>query len=330
MFIFSPDAKNMEELRDMNLTMSELPLHSFQRDVVLLGEHMSSEVRSYHTLDKLRRQLEAETSVSTTLLNGMLPSNVVQKMRAGEWVPPVKYDNVTICLCDLVNFREICNRIEPDRVVGLLNRLFEVMDYVAQRYNIYKVETAGDKYLCCSGLPEKDKKHALHIANFALAVETALRHIRSPLDGKPLQLRFTISSGSCTAAVVGNMSPRYCLFGDMVLSNSSRHESAKAGTIQCSASTYKLLKDKFLFEEIDGGHDEDKMFWLKNPKDDALDEVVDIDRKLLIQLSKQKTKKIYFKKQHQIIKNGGSDPATSDTRSVVSDDEASVSLVDGI
>jgi len=34
MFILSPDAENITELNQMGLTMSDLPLHSFQRDVV--------------------------------------------------------------------------------------------------------------------------------------------------------------------------------------------------------------------------------------------------------------------------------------------------------
>jgi hypothetical protein len=32
MFILSPDAENITELNQMGLTMSDLPLHSFQRD----------------------------------------------------------------------------------------------------------------------------------------------------------------------------------------------------------------------------------------------------------------------------------------------------------
>jgi hypothetical protein len=46
MLVLSPDAKNVAELTRMGLTMSDLPLHSFQRDAVFLGEHISSEVCS--------------------------------------------------------------------------------------------------------------------------------------------------------------------------------------------------------------------------------------------------------------------------------------------
>ena len=41
MFVLSPDAENIHELSGMGLTMSDLPLHSFQRDVVFLGEHIA-------------------------------------------------------------------------------------------------------------------------------------------------------------------------------------------------------------------------------------------------------------------------------------------------
>ena len=66
---------------------------------------------------------------------------------------------------------------------------------------------------CCSGLPEPNEYHAENVANFALAVAHCVQHIKSPVDGKPIELRIGIHTGSCTSGVVGTMTPRYCLFG---------------------------------------------------------------------------------------------------------------------
>lgn len=68
MFVLSPDADNITELTRMGLTMSDLPLHSFQRDVVFLGEHIASEVRTAHKLDRLSKKLDREKTLSNTLL----------------------------------------------------------------------------------------------------------------------------------------------------------------------------------------------------------------------------------------------------------------------
>ena len=53
----SPNVKNLSELETMNLSMTDLPLHSCQRDAVLLGEHSKSEVKLTNHLDHLHRDL---------------------------------------------------------------------------------------------------------------------------------------------------------------------------------------------------------------------------------------------------------------------------------
>ena len=53
----SPNVKNLSELEGMNLSMQDLPVHSCQRDAVLLGEHSKSEVKLTNHLDQLHRDL---------------------------------------------------------------------------------------------------------------------------------------------------------------------------------------------------------------------------------------------------------------------------------
>ena len=57
MLALFPNVKNLAELEESNLSMVDLPLHSCQREAVLLGEHSKSEVRLTNHLDKLHRDL---------------------------------------------------------------------------------------------------------------------------------------------------------------------------------------------------------------------------------------------------------------------------------
>ncbi|MGK3753255.1 MAG: hypothetical protein ACI8RD_005562 [Bacillariaceae sp.] len=52
-----PNVKNLSELESMNLSMTDLPIHSCQREAVLLGEHSKSEVKLTNHLDLLHREL---------------------------------------------------------------------------------------------------------------------------------------------------------------------------------------------------------------------------------------------------------------------------------
>lgn len=104
--------------------------------------------------------------------------------------------------------------------------------------HVLLVETIGDAYICACGLPIANDNNAELIANFAIAVLHCCKLVLSPLDGQPIQLRIGINSGECSAGVIGNAAPRFCVFGDMV-NTTSRHESTGLpGKIHCSSITY--------------------------------------------------------------------------------------------
>ena len=94
MFVLSPDANNVTELRHMGLTLTDLPLHTCQRDAVFLGEYISHEVNMAHNLDKLSKTLELEKNLSNTLLYNMLPKQIADDLRRGNTVAPEHHDNV--------------------------------------------------------------------------------------------------------------------------------------------------------------------------------------------------------------------------------------------
>jgi len=239
----SPHAKNIEQLRKLKLTLSDLPNFTYQRDAIFLGEHMLSGIRSSHKLDKLSRKLANEHNLSNTLLYSMLPPNVAKILRSGKPFEPAHHDNVTLFFSDVVGFTDMCSNLPPWGIIDMLNRLYTVMDHLATKFNLYKVETIGDAYMCCSGLPNPNTFHAQDVVNFALAVRECVLLVTSPLTGEPIRLRMGIHSGSCMSGVVGSMTPHYCLFGDMI-NTTSRHESTgEPEKIQCSSVTYEKLRN---------------------------------------------------------------------------------------
>ncbi|CAJ1949482.1 unnamed protein product [Cylindrotheca closterium] len=242
LFSLLPEVGNVAELEKMRLTLSDLPLTTSQRDAIFLGEYVTQEAGKAHKLDKLNRKLKYEQRLSNALLYSIIPKGVAEELRKGKSVEPKFHSNVTLFFSDIVGFTQICDLVDPWDVIDMMNQLYSVMDHLVKHFNLYKVETVGDAYMCCSGLPEPSEYHAENVANFALAVSHCVQHIKSPVDGEPIQLRIGIHTGSCTSGVVGTMTPRYCLFGDMV-NTTARHEStAIAGKIHCSSALFGRLK----------------------------------------------------------------------------------------
>ena len=93
---------------------------------------------------------------------------------------------------------------------------FVAFDGVIQRFDVYKVETIGDSYMCISGLPNRNGiEHANQIASMSLEMlfivtTIPIRHIPE----KKLLVRIGVHSGAVVAGVVGITMPRFCLFGD--------------------------------------------------------------------------------------------------------------------
>jgi hypothetical protein len=204
MLILTPDANNLEDLRKMNLTLSDLPVHGAHRDAVFLREHLSTHMSNALKMEKLSKSLAREKA----LLESLLPEHAAAGLRAGKTVEPMLHNNVTFFFSDIVGFTNICEQIYPWDVIGMLNRLYCAMDYLAGKFNLFKVETIGDAYVCCSGLPQADEDHAKNVANFAIAVNHCCKQVLSPLDEASIQLRIGINTGSCASGVVGMTNPR--------------------------------------------------------------------------------------------------------------------------
>ena len=135
MLVLSPDANNLDELRDMRLTLSDLPAHGAYRDAVFLREHLSTQMNNALKMEKLSRSLKREKA----LLEELLPEHAAEDLRKGRTVEPMIHPNVTIFFSDVVGFTNICKNLYPWEVIAMLNRLYSVMDFLAKKFKLFKV-----------------------------------------------------------------------------------------------------------------------------------------------------------------------------------------------
>ena len=137
MLVLSPDANSLDELRDMRLTLSDLPAHGAYRDAVFLREHLSTQMNNALRMEKLSRNLKREKA----LLEELLPEHAAEGLRNGRAVEPMIHRNVTMFFSDIVGFTNICKNLYPWEVIAMLNRLYSVMDFLAKKFKLFKVST---------------------------------------------------------------------------------------------------------------------------------------------------------------------------------------------
>ena len=98
------------------------------------------------------------------------------------------------------------------------------------------------------GLPEPRTDHVEVAAEFAIQMQDEVKSTKNN-EGGEFNVRIGIHTGPAVAGVIGTRKFAYDVWGDTVNTASRMESHGIPGEIQVSEDTYKLLKDKFTFED---------------------------------------------------------------------------------
>ena len=176
-------------------------------------------------------------------LLGMIPKKALKKVRHGE-VYAESFDMVTVFFSDIVGYTNMSSQMQPVEIMKMLNVFFKEADRLAKKHQLYKVETIGDAYMCVGGCPDRcmGAEGAQRVALFALDMIEFVNKFKLE-DGSFLRIRCGLNSGKVVAGVVGITQPHFSLFGDTVNTAARMESTSDEMKIQCSDTTYRLLRD---------------------------------------------------------------------------------------
>lgn len=147
LFLCSPSVSNLDDLRENNLYLSDIPVHDVTRNLILLSEQFQEDrilTKEPEILtDKLQqthRDLAEEKKLTDQLLYSTLPPSVAQELRHKRPAQAEKFEMVTILFSGIVDFENICQNSEPVEIVQLLNNIYTDFDILTDQINdVYKV-----------------------------------------------------------------------------------------------------------------------------------------------------------------------------------------------
>jgi adenylate cyclase len=185
---------------------------------------------------------------SEALLLNILPEVIARELKEKGRVEAKQFKEVTVMFTDFKDFTLITEKLSPAELVAEIDELFKAFDHISSKYNLEKIKTIGDSYMCAGGLPVPNTAHALNVVHAAIDIlQFTQRHFQKrAMEGKEaFEIRIGIHSGPVVAGIVGDKKFAYDIWGDTVNLASRMESSGEAGRINISGSTYALVKDSF-------------------------------------------------------------------------------------
>jgi len=192
--------------------------------------------------------IEEEKRRSDELLLNILPEEVMHELKAYGKTKARNYSMATVLFADIKNFTGISEQLSPDDLIEGLDAYFERFDKVIEKYDIEKIKTIGDAYVCAGGVPTKSVSNPHLVVQAALdfAYEIAKLGRERTAQGKiPFEFRIGIHTGQLVAGVIGLRKFAYDIWGDTVNMAARMQQASDPGKINISGVTYELVKDKF-------------------------------------------------------------------------------------
>ncbi|MBK7959289.1 MAG: adenylate/guanylate cyclase domain-containing protein [Bacteroidetes bacterium] len=178
----------------------------------------------------------------------ILPEEVAEELKAKGVAAAKQFDEVTVMFTDFKDFTKVSEKLSPTELVEEIHTCFKAFDNIITKYNIEKIKTIGDSYMCVGGLPVKNLTHATDVVNAALEMQEFLTNYSREriLRGKEtFEMRIGIHTGTVVAGIVGVKKFAYDIWGDTVNIASRMESSGEPGKVNISATTFEHVKNTF-------------------------------------------------------------------------------------
>ena len=235
-------------LQELDLQRQKFAKNAFMGGLGLIFIIAVILFRNYRIKVKTNKILDRQKDEIEHLLLNILPAEVAQELQRDGHATPMYYESVTVLFTDFKGFSTIAEKLSPRDLVTELNEYFSAFDDIIEKYDLEKIKTIGDAYMCAGGIPTANEVHPVNMILAALEIQTFMQEKnakRLALGTAPWDLRIGVHTGPVVAGVVGRKKYAYDIWGNAVNIASRMESNGEPGKVNISASTYNLVKDRF-------------------------------------------------------------------------------------
>jgi len=237
-----------KDLQDLNLKRQKTVRNSLAAGLALLMIIAFIIYGNYRSKVKTNKILDSQKAEIEGLLLNILPAEVAHELQRTGKATPQYYQNVSVLFSDFKGFTSLADGLSPQELVFELNAHFNAFDNIMEKYNLEKIKTIGDSYMCAGGIPIQDETHPLKMIYAALEMQEYIKlsnQKRMETDLLPWELRIGIHTGPLVAGVVGRKKYAYDIWGTTVNIASRMESNGESGLVNISAATYELIKHEY-------------------------------------------------------------------------------------
>ena len=210
--------------------------------VVAVGSY-----KRYRYMKKFNKIIETEKDRSENLLRNILPEETALELKEHGKVKAKKFESVTVMFTDFIGFTRYSESLSPEELVQAVDYFFSKFDAVMDKYDLEKIKTIGDAYMCAGGLHSHKDDHHLKMVEAGFEIAQIMEDAKKNKEGgiMNIDVRIGINTGPVVSGVVGTRKFAYDIWGDSVNVASRMESMSEPGKINVSESTYLLIKDTY-------------------------------------------------------------------------------------
>lgn len=201
------------------------------------------------TMEFINELLEKEKEKTDKLLLNVLPQQIADELKLHGKSIAHSYPQVSVLFVDFVKFSELSESIPPSDLLEELHFYFASFDDIAKKFNLEKIKTIGDAYMCAGGLHEQaDERDVRNTVLAGLEIQSFILAHREEKEATGevwFDCRVGIHTGPVIAGVVGKSKFAFDIWGPTVNVAKRMEAACEPNKVNISEFTWKFIRDEF-------------------------------------------------------------------------------------